>query len=196
MQNGAAVFPPVAQEVWRNWFITYHWKSTSSKLWLLHLPLQQALYFCAYNIAIYFRGNNSNVIICIHNQFTVTRKGKPEMIILKKLSGSSWNSKLFKKTQNNYVNFSAIISWDIELSIWFLSSHCRKVACRTEGQACVSRLESWDYRWGNTQTLSFVFYLRFANVVLCFPFLEDSNYSGTVFLHSTKRCTNCFYIPG
>lgn len=84
MQNGAAVLPPVAQEVWSNWFIISYQKSTSLKLWLPHLLLQQALYFCVYNIAVYFRGNNYNVIICIHNNFTVTRKGKTVAIFLKK----------------------------------------------------------------------------------------------------------------
>jgi len=84
MQNRAAVLPPIVQEVWRNWFIIYYQKSTSLKLWLLHLPLQQALYFCAYNIAVYFNGNNYNVIICIHNHFTVIREGKLVTVISKK----------------------------------------------------------------------------------------------------------------
>lgn len=83
MQNRAAVLPPVAQEVWGNWSIIYYRKSTSSKLWLPHLPLQQALHFCAYNVAVYFRGNSYTEIICIHNHRTVLRKGKPVMIILK-----------------------------------------------------------------------------------------------------------------
>lgn len=95
MQNGAAVLPPVAQEVWSNWFIicSCYQKSPSLKLWLPHL-LQQALYFCAHNIAVYFCGNDYNVIICIHNNFTVTRKGKTVMIFLKKRSGSNRNCKL------------------------------------------------------------------------------------------------------
>lgn len=84
MQNRAAVLPPAVQEVWRNWSIIYYQKSTPSKLWLTHLPLQQALHFCAYNIAVYFRGNDYTVIIPIHNHCTVIRKGKPVMIILKK----------------------------------------------------------------------------------------------------------------
>lgn len=84
-QNGAAVLPPVVQEVWSNCFIICYQKSTSLELWLPHLLLQQALYFCAYNIAVYFRGNDYNVIICICNNFTATRKGKTVMIFWKKV---------------------------------------------------------------------------------------------------------------